>query len=117
MIDWLRAYLEENFEIKRTLRGEKKTQLLICSKWQYTAIFAMKRISIKGFMQAVFELDIQNEHENLHWTHFSNCNSVKNLTSNLFMNGMDENIALSFDPISAKVFRWRLNESNFKLFE
>ena len=93
------------FEIKHTLRGEKITQLLICSKWQYIAIFAMKRISIQGFMQAVFEFDIQNEHENLHRTYFSNCNSVKNFTSNLFMNGMDENIALSFEPVSAKVFR------------
>ena len=80
-------------------------QILICSKRQNAAYYAMKRISIKDFMQAVFQFDIQNEHENLHRTHFSNCNSVKNLTSNLFMNGMDENIALSFEPTSAKVFR------------
>ena len=98
----------KNIEIKRTLYGEIMTQVLIGLKWQFTTIFAifvMKRISIQGFMQAVFELDIQNQHENLHRTNFSNCNSVKNLTSNLFMNGMDENIALSFEPIGAEASR------------
>ena len=67
----------------------------------------MKIISIQGFMQAVFEFDFQNQYENLHRTNFSNCNSVKNLRSNLFMEGMDKNIALSFEPIGAKAFRWR----------
>ena len=86
------------------------TQILIRSKWQYATIFAifeMRRISIQGFMQAVFEFDIQNEHENLQPTNFSNCKSIKNLRSNHSMKGMDENIALSFEPIGAKVFRWR----------
>jgi hypothetical protein len=80
------------------------TQILIGLKWQYATIFVMKRISIQGFTQAVFEFDIQNKHENLHRTNFSNCNSVKHLSSNLSMKRMDQNIALSFEPIGAKMF-------------
>ena len=64
----------------------------------------MQKISIQGFMQAVFEFDIQNECENLHRTHLSNWNSVKNLRSNLFLEGMDENVALPSNPMASKCY-------------
>jgi hypothetical protein len=61
--------LGKNVEAKRTLSGEIMTQIVIGFKWWYAtvcAVFVMQRISIQCFMQAVFEFDIQNEHENLH---------------------------------------------------
>ena len=64
----------------------------------------MKRVSIQGFMQAVFEFDVQNEYENLHRTKFSNWNSVKNLRSNPFLKVMDENVALPSNQMAPKCF-------------
>jgi hypothetical protein len=83
------------------------TQISIGLKWYYSTIFAVfviKRTSIQGFMQAVFEFDIQNEYENLHRTSFSNCNSVQNLRSNPFLKGMDENVDLPSNQMVPKCF-------------
>ena len=55
-------------------------------------------------MQAVFEFDVQNEHENLHRTNFSNWYFIKNLKINPFLKGMDENVALPSNQMAPKCF-------------